>query len=147
MLCLWRVRAGHSLVSDGGNRTWNENVPQSEMWISFFMVVISLGLFPLDCFIPSSGSSGALGRAGEQNIQTSCFETRIRINCPSNTAANEFSPNPSERVNPVLYTSQIKVGWVGAGDSRYSHKDTRVGKVLAQGHIASFWVTSKQWHV
>ena len=104
----------------------NENVPKSEMWISFFMVVISLGLFPLDCFIPSSGSSGALGRAGEQNIQTSCFETRIRINCPSNTAAaNESSPNPSERVNPVLYTSQIKVGWGVGGKSVFKQRHKR----------------------
>ena len=112
------------------------------MWISFFMVVFSLRLFPLDCFIPSSGSSGALGRAQEQNIRTSCIETRIRINCLSNTATNESSPNPSERgqSSSFHFTDQGEGG-------RYSHEDTREGKVLAQGHIASFWVTWKQWHI
>ena len=35
----------------------------------------------------------------------------------------------------TLHRSRLAGGW---GGSRYSHKDTREGKVLAQGHIASF---------
>ena len=44
-------------------------------------------------------------------------------------------------VNPALFTSQIRGGGV------IFTQRHREGKVLAQGHTASFWVTWKQWHV
>ena len=93
MLCLWRVRTDPNLILYSQEEVivlerGTEDMPGNKMEISFFMVFLFLGLFPLDCFLSSSGSFGGIVDTREQNILKSCFEVRIRMNWLLNTATN-----------------------------------------------------------
>ena len=94
------------------------------MWISFFTVVFSLGLFPLDCFIPSSDSSGALGRARDRTFQPLALKQGLELTALQIQQQMNPAQIPMRGVNPALFTSQIR------GGGRYSHKDTERVKYL-----------------